>query len=76
MDRIVIADHLAVAVRHVVDGERVVARQRKLISGLKPGGRGAAIGYALLAEFEKLLTLHKVHRERLRQELEAQCQDA
>jgi len=32
-------DQLAVADRHVVDGERLVARQRYLIAGLRPGGR-------------------------------------
>lgn len=65
----VLDDQLAMADRHVAEGERVVARQRDLAATFRPGGHGAALAHALLAEFEKLLALHVEHRDRLRREL-------
>lgn len=64
-------ERLAMADRHVADGERVVARQRGLLFGLRPGGRGEAIGRALLGQFEELLARHKAHRDELRRELQS-----
>ncbi len=70
-DRVQLREHLALAERHVAEGERVVARQREIVAELERDGHDAAAAQArqLLAQFEELLALHVADRDRLRKEL-------
>ena len=69
VDRATLSQHLNQAERHVILGERHVARQRQLVAGLEASGLDASRSRALLATFEDLLVLHKADRDRLRYEL-------
>ena len=51
-------DHLAMANRHIAAGNRVVTRQRQLITELEADGHDTREVPALLARFEDLLALH------------------
>jgi hypothetical protein len=61
---------LQMAARHVVEGERRVARQRDMVESLKQDGHNTDMAQALLNIFEKLL---EEHREAL---LRLQSRDA
>jgi hypothetical protein len=57
---------LEMALRHVVEGERRVVRQRVLVARLAPsGGETAALAEALLADFQATLEVHRAHLARL-----------
>lgn len=57
---------LEMALRHVVEGELRVARQRALVARLAPsGGEIAALAEALLADFQATLEAHRAHLARL-----------
>ncbi len=70
-ERARLREDLALAERHVADGERVVARQRAIVAELERDGHDATAAQArqLLAQFEELLALHVGDRDRLRREL-------
>jgi hypothetical protein len=79
MDRDLLEEHLAMADRHVTEGERHVALQRELVSRLilrgAPGGGGAPSAgpienaKLILAQFEELQTSFIGDRDQLRSEL-------
>jgi hypothetical protein len=69
MDEQTIADHLALAERHVTEGRAHVAKQRGLIEKLRGGGHDTAQAEALLVEFESALHLQIEQRDRLIEEL-------
>jgi hypothetical protein len=54
----------------VVEAEKRVARQRKLVAELEREGRRATAARGLLAAFETLLAMHLADRQRLRRELD------
>ena len=64
-----IALHLAEAERHVVQGERNIARQRNVLATLERDGHDAGQARKLLATFEELQAMHIADRDRLREEL-------
>lgn len=69
MDRTVILEHLAQARRHVVQGERHIARQREIVAELERKGQDALAARDLLDSFEALQVLHIADRDRLEEEL-------
>jgi len=62
-------DHLALAERHVVEGEQRLNEQRELIDRLKQGGHDVAEAELILRTFEKTQSIHIADRARLREEL-------
>ena len=72
MKRQMILDHLQLAERHVVEGERHLARQRDIVDTLEREGLDGKTARALLVQFEEMQTLHLADRDRLRAELAAQ----
>jgi hypothetical protein len=69
MDRNMILEHLEQARRHVVLGERHIARQREIIAELEGDDRDSWRARVLLATFEDLQKLHIADRNRLETEL-------
>jgi hypothetical protein len=67
MDRLMLENHLAEAMRHVREGERRVARQRQIVAELEKDSLEGAATQAkrLLQEFEKLQAAHIADRDRL-----------
>jgi hypothetical protein len=61
--------HLALAERHVAEGEQHLARQRKLVAELQRDGHDTALAIELLHEFERTQASHIAERDRLRAEL-------
>jgi hypothetical protein len=59
-------DHLAQAERHVVEGERVIARQRDVVAQLERDGHDSTDAMLLLYQFEEIQYLHLDHRDQLR----------
>lgn len=54
------------ALRHVIEAEHRVARQRVLVERLAPGDvPTAALAEALLADFQVTLAAHRAHLARL-----------
>ncbi len=57
---------LEMALRHVIEAEARVMRQRALVSRLDPGsGRVAELARALLADFQSDLEAHRAHLGRI-----------
>ncbi|MGX7704751.1 hypothetical protein [Methylobacterium sp. Gmos1] len=57
---------LEMVLRHVIEGECRVVRQRALVARLAPsGGQTAALAEALLADFQATLEAHRAHLARL-----------
>ncbi len=54
MDRELWEQHLALAERHIVDGEATIARQRQIVAELERDGHDTARARALLAQFQHL----------------------
>jgi hypothetical protein len=69
MDRAMIEGHLALAERHIMEGEQRVARQQKLVDRLEHDGHDVGDARALLAQFLELQALFIADRDRLRAEL-------
>lgn len=69
MDRKQLLEHLALAERHVKQGEEHVARQIDLIARLEAGGHDTTEAKRLLGEFQELLAVHIVGRDRLLEQL-------
>ena len=65
----ILREHLAMANRHIADGNLVVTRQRELIARFEADGHDARLALALLARFEDLLAEHLSHRDRLLEEV-------
>ena len=53
--------HLDMAMRHVADGERHIARQKEIITRLAGWGRSTDLADRLLAVFEMTLAEHRRH---------------
>jgi hypothetical protein len=62
-------EHLALARKHVADGERHVRRQREIVAELDRGAHDTSQGKDLLRLFEELQVFHVSHRDRLLNEL-------
>ena len=73
MDRAMLEDHLALAERHVAQGEDHIRRQREIVDQLTRNGHIEYVQNAreLLAQFEELQALHVGDRDRLKGELSA-----
>jgi hypothetical protein len=71
IDRAIVMDHLALAERHVREGERHVARQREAVLEFERDGYDAGLARRLLQQFEVLQKTHIADRDRLRAELAA-----
>jgi len=57
---------LEMALRHVIEAEARVLRQRSLVARLGPrGGRIAELAHTLLADFESDLAAHRAHLARV-----------
>ncbi|MFH6782094.1 MULTISPECIES: hypothetical protein [Methylobacterium] len=57
---------LQMALRHVIEAEARVLRQRALVARLGPkGGRVADLAHALLADFQSDLAAHRAHLARV-----------
>lgn len=71
MDRALLLDHLAMAERHVAEGERIIARQREIVAQLTRDGHAGLLSKALdlLSMFEETQAAHVTDRNRLRKEL-------
>jgi hypothetical protein len=63
-----LAQHLVEAERHVSEGERLVAHQRKTIEKRRRDGHHIELAMQLLDEMEESLRLHIHDRDRLRRE--------
>jgi len=66
MDWAMLQEHLAQAERHVVEGERVIARQRDIVAQLERDGHDSTDAMLLLYQFEEIQYLHVDHRDQLR----------
>lgn len=62
-------EELAMAERHVRDGERMVEQQRILIADLNRDGHATDVAEELLAKFEATLTGFRDHLEIMRKEI-------
>ena len=62
--------HLALAERHISEGEGTVVRQRQIVADLERDGHDSAMARALLQQFQQLLDLHVADRDRIRKQLE------
>jgi hypothetical protein len=69
MELAMILEHLAMAERHVTEGEQRIDKQRALIARLQHDGHNTDAALALLERFQELLTMQKADRERLQAEL-------
>jgi hypothetical protein len=69
MDAALLKQHLELAERHVLEGDRHVMRQRELVAELERDGHDTTDANILLRQFEDLLAVHIQHRDRLRTEL-------
>jgi hypothetical protein len=69
MDRALIEQHLALAEKHVRDGEVILVRQREVLANLARDGHDTSRASQILQEFEDVQQMHIADRERLRREL-------
>jgi hypothetical protein len=69
MERAKITEHLALAERHVAEGQQRIERQRQIIHELRGNGRDFATAVTMLTQFEELQSFHIRDRDRLRIEL-------
>ena len=58
-------DELETTRRHIREGAEQIARQREVLSRLKPRSEVAAITRSVLAQLEESQKLHVAHLERL-----------
>jgi hypothetical protein len=70
MDRATILGHLAVALRHVAQGEGHIAQQHEIIASLERNGLDATAAKAALLQFQELQALHVADWHRLKLELD------
>ena len=64
-ERILIMENLASAIRHVVDGQELIRRQRNRIYALGKAGRNTALAELVLARLEASQSQRVADRERL-----------
>ncbi|HVY82680.1 MAG TPA: hypothetical protein VG994_16935 [Steroidobacteraceae bacterium] len=69
MDRALIAAHLALAERHVTEGEHRLQNQRDLLERIRQSGHDTATAEDILRQFERIQASHIEDRDRLRREL-------
>jgi hypothetical protein len=69
VDRRLAVHHLTEAARHVQDGERILARQRRFIEKLRESGQDSTAAELLLNRFKESQALHIATYARLRAEL-------
>ena len=62
-------DHLVFALRHIKEGERIIARQHEIIASLERIGLDTSEAKAALLQFEELQGTLAADRDRLREEL-------
>jgi hypothetical protein len=66
VERSLLEEHLAMAERHVAEGEVHLLRQRRLVSDLRRDGHDTAESEKFLAQLEALQVMHLEHRDHLR----------
>lgn len=70
MDRVAIRDQLATAARHVIEGQKHIDQQRKIVARLERAGRGsswtAKLARDLLHALEMTQRSHVEHYSQLR----------
>ena len=73
MGRTMVEDHLAIAERHVLEGEQYLIRHRTLVTKLEQGRNPAATSEAqtLLAQFQQMQAVYIADRDWLRAEFSA-----
>ena len=69
MNRAMLLEHLATALRNVSDGERHIAQQHQIIASLECDGLDHSAAKAVLLQFEELQDMHIAERDRLKTEL-------
>jgi hypothetical protein len=69
MDRAMLLEHLATALRNVSEGERHIAQQHEIIASLERDGLDTSAAKVVLLQFEDLQGMHVAHRDRLKNEL-------
>jgi hypothetical protein len=69
LDLGMIFDHLVFALRHIKEGERVIARQHEIIASLERTGLDTSEAKAALRQFEELQSMLAADRDRLRKKL-------
>ena len=67
---------LLTAERHIAEGEQHIVRQEELVTRLRVAGRETATAEALLAEFQRLLKLHRDDRDNIAAALDAATRQA
>jgi hypothetical protein len=70
MDREMLERHLALAERHVAEGQPRVDSQRRLVAELERDGHDITEARRMLTAFEETQQLHVEDRDRIRKELE------
>jgi hypothetical protein len=69
MERAMVLDHLATALRHVSEGESHIAQQHGIIASLERDGFDTSAAKAVLLQFEELQDMHIAERDRLKTEV-------
>ena len=66
-----ILDQLAFTLRHIIEGERIIARQHEITASLERINLDTTEARAVLREFEELMGMLLADHDRLRKELDA-----
>jgi hypothetical protein len=74
MDRTVIIEHLALAQKHIVEGELRVRQQREYVAKLASRGEDTGLSKRILARLEAVLAMHVADCDRLIRELDGRTQ--
>jgi hypothetical protein len=74
MDRTVIIEHLALAQKHIVEGELRVREQREYVAKLASRGEDTGLSKRILARLEAVLAMHVADCDRLIRELDGPTQ--
>jgi hypothetical protein len=69
MERGMLEEHLAMAERHVAEGQQRVEGQRRLVAEMERDGHDIVEGRRMLAAFEETQRLAIEDRDRIAQEL-------
>ena len=67
--RAMLQQNLALAERHIAEGEIRITRQREMIAELERDGHDTTAAQGLLAVFQHTMALYVADRERLQNEL-------
>ncbi|HZR75183.1 hypothetical protein [Bradyrhizobium sp.] len=65
MDRKMELDHLAIAEKAVVEGDRHIAREEQMIADLERGGHDTKLAFETLATLRRMQAAHIAHRDLL-----------